>query len=141
MAEKETRRRERKVVASVWKVTKVHRENFKKRREEIQTRRLKLLQQKAQEISKRERDLKEEELTLKIQKYGLWTTKAEVELKLSELRTKKAKASALKPHVSFRKKRLFQFSHSHKQLSVQELSDNLCKLLLPSMPEADCLGH
>ncbi len=58
------------------KLTKIHRENFKKRKEEIQTKRLEQLQQRAKELSKkREKHLKEkEELTLKIQKYGLWTT-------------------------------------------------------------------
>lgn len=129
------------------KLTKVHRENFRKRKEEIQARRLELLKKKAQEISKRrERNLKEkEELTLLIQKYTLWTTRAEVEQKLCELTTKKAKVAALKAQISFRKKvlcqegdkRLFQFSHSHKQLSVQELVDNLCQLLLPTTPESE----
>ena len=129
------------------KLTKIHRENFKKRKEEIQAKRLEMLQQKALVMSKkRERDLKEKEkLTLKIQKYSLWITKTEVEQKISELKTKKAQVEALKAQISFRKKVLcqenvdnclFKFSHDRRCLSVEELTDNLCKLLLPpELPE------
>ena len=79
------------------KLTKIHRQNFKKRKEEIEARRFELLKQKQKELSeKREKDLKEkEELTLKIQKYGLWTTSTEVEQQLSVIKTEKAKMETL----------------------------------------------
>ena len=131
------------------KLTKAHRINFQKRREEIETRRMKALIQKERELfQKTEKELKEkEDLTLKIQKYGLWTTCLEVDQHLCELKSKKAKVDALKLQINFRrkvlnqshaKKQVFQFSHNRKVLTVEELSQNLCKLL-PSDPP--CTGQ
>lgn len=144
LRQKSLKEKERLLQASR-KLTKVHRENFQKRKEEIQAKRLHLLQEKAQQIAKKmEKNLKEkEELTLKIQKYSLWTTEIEVEQKLDKLKTKKAQLEALKAILSFRKKvlcqegdkNLLQFSHNHKPLSVQQLVDNICKLLLPAISE------
>lgn len=80
------------------KLSKVHRKNFKERSEEIKAKRLELLLQKERELStKRKKELKEkEDLTLKIQKFGLWTTTAEIEHHLNQLKTKKSKIEALK---------------------------------------------
>ena len=82
-----------------------------------------------------------EDLTLKIQKYGLWTTRLEVDQHLHELKSKKAKVDT-KLRINFRRKvlnqthaekQVFQFSHNRKALTVEELAQNLCKLL-PSDP-------
>ena len=69
------------------KLSKVHKQNFRKRTDEIKAKRLELLLQRERELSKKhEKELKDkEELTLKIQTYGLWTSSSEVQLQLSKM--------------------------------------------------------
>ena len=78
-----------------------------------------------------------EALTKRIQKFGLWTTKEEVEKGLHQLKSAKTKCDVLKLQINFRRKVLGQFhddksvilfSHQGKQHSHSQLS-NLLKLL------------
>ena len=71
-------------------------------------------------------------------KYGLWQSKDQVQEEISKLRTKKEKIAALKLQLDFRKKvleqkhadkTLFFITKSKKQLTVAEITDNLCYLL------------
>ena len=71
-------------------------------------------------------------------KYGLWQSKDQVQEEISKLRTKKEKIAALKLQLGFRKnfleqkhadKTLFFITISKKQLTVAEITDNLCLLL------------
>ena len=119
------------------KLTKVHRNNFKKRQEEIESKRLEAMLQKEREnLKKKEKDLKENDLTLKVQKYGLWTSGIQVKQQLSQIKSKEAKVDALKVQLNFRKevlgqhheKQIFQFSQNGRPFSVDELTENLCRL-------------
>lgn len=65
------------------------------------------------------------------------------------MKTKKSKMDALKVQLNFRRKvlsqessnkQLFQLSHNHRAFSVEEITQNLCKLLLPP-PEPTALLH
>ena len=114
--------------------------------------RSKMLQAKQLQLERmRQKKLKEKEhLTENIVTYGLWQTSEQVERKL---KTKKDKVKALKVQLDFRKKVLEQF-HSEKdiffvtkqskQLPIQVIRDNLCKLLnctqsvVPSSTAATC---
>ena len=71
-------------------------------------------------------------------KYGLWQFKDQVQEEISKLRTKKEKIAALKLQLDFCKKvleqkhadkTLFFITKSRKQLTVAEITDNLCHLL------------
>ena len=91
--------------------------------------------------------MKEKEgLTLMIQQIGLWTTREEVKKCLDQLNTKKAKLGALKLQINFRKKvlnqshddkQVFQFSHDRRALSVEQLAQNLIKLLPSSEQQCE----
>ena len=94
--------------------------------------RMKALEGKEREtVKKREKELKvKEDPTLKIQQIGLWTGIEDVEIGLERLTSKKAKIDALKLQLNFRRKVLnqshteksiFQFSHNHQALSVEQL--------------------
>ncbi len=90
-------------------------------------------------LQKKEKELKEkEDLTLKIQQTGLWTTRREVKEKLDQIKCKKDKLSVLKSQLNFRRKVLnqshtdkfvFQFSANRRVFTIEELSQNLFKLL------------
>ena len=79
-----------------------------------------------------------EQLTENIIVYGLWQSREQVYEKLDTLKTKKEKVKALKVQLDFRKKVLEQ-THSEKdiffitkqskQLPVEVICENLCKLL------------
>ena len=74
-----------------------------------------LVQKERELFNKKEKELKEIEMTLKIQKYGLWTTRLEVEQHLRELKSKKARVDTLKLQINFRRKVLNQ-THAEKQV-------------------------
>ena len=117
--------------------------------------RSKMLQAKQLQLERmRQKKLKEKEhLTENIVTYGLWQTSEQVDENLRKLKTKKDKVKALKVQLDFRKKVLEQF-HSEKdiffvtkkskQLPVEVIRDNLCKLLnctqsvVPSGTAATC---
>ena len=121
------------------KLTTVHRKNLVIRREEIEKKRMEAVEKRERELlKKRERELKMKDLTIMIQKVGLWTTSEEVTKGLDQVSTKKAKLDALKLQINFCKKVLnqshpdktvFQFSQNHKVLSIDQLAQNLSKLL------------
>lgn len=138
--ENKTAEERERLIKAARTLTKHHRTNFKKRREEIETKRRELQEERERELAKkRAKELKEKEsLTLMIQQFGLWTTSEEVLQCVDQLRTKKAKVDALKVQINFRKKVLnqchedklvFQFSHNRQALSVDQLTQNLIKLL------------
>ena len=87
----------------------------------------------------RQRKLKEKEhLTESIMIYGLWQTREQVNENLSKLKTKKEKIKALKLQLDFCKKVLeqsyfekdiFFVTKQSKQLPVEVICNNLCKLL------------
>ena len=113
---------------------------YKIRRQKLLEERDKLLQAKRLQLEKLQaKKLKEkEELAQEIMKYGLWQSKDQVQEEISKLRTKKEKIAALKLQLDFRKKvleqkhadkALFFITKSKKQLTVTEITDNLCHLL------------
>ena len=129
-------------------LTSVHRANFTKRREEIERQRREAVERKERELQrKKEKELREKEvLTLKVQSIGLWTARSEVRQHLCEIKCKKDKISALKTQINFRKKVLnqshsdklvFQFSSNRRAFTVEELTENLMKLL-PPLDDVQC---
>ena len=90
-------------------------------------------------LKKKEKEIKmKEALTKRIQKFGLWTTKEEVQKGLHQLKSAKAKCDAMKLQINFRRKvfeqfhddkSVFLFSHQGKQHSHTQLFSNLLKLL------------
>ena len=83
--------------------------------------------------------LKEKEESVQmILRYGLWQSKHRVQEELLKLKSKKEKVAALKLQLDFRKKvpekkhadkSLFFITKSKRQLTVEEISENLCQLL------------
>ena len=128
---------------------------YRIRRQKMLEERSKMLQAKQLQLERmRQKKLKEKEhLTENIVTYGLWQTSEQVDENLRKLKTKKDKVKALKVQLDFRKKVLEQF-HSEKdiffvtkkskQLPVEVICDNLCKLLnctqsvVPSGTAATC---
>ena len=73
-----------------------------------------------------------------ILRYGLWQSKRQVQEELLKLKSKKEKVAALKLQLDFRKKvleqkhadkTLFFITKNKRQLTVEEISENLCQLL------------
>ena len=115
-------------------------ELYRMRRVSMLEERSKMLQAKQLELERmRLKKLKEKEhLTESIVIYGLWQTREQVNENLSKLKTKKEKIKALKVQLDFRKKVLeqshfekdiFFITKQSKQLPVEVICDNLCKLL------------
>ena len=113
---------------------------YKLRRQKLLEERSKMLQAKQLQLERmRQKKLKEkEQLTQNIVMYGLWQSREQVDEKLGAIKTEKDKVKALKVQLDFRKKVLEQ-SHSDKdiffitkqskQLPVEIICENLCKLL------------
>ena len=129
-----------KLLKAARSLSQTQRTKFQKRREEVLIKRQDGVRRKEQEyLKKKEKDIKlKESLTKKIQKFGLWTTRAEVKEGLKQLKSAKSKVEALKIQINFRRKVLeqmyedrnvFFFSHKGKQHSHTQLSINLMKLL------------
>ena len=124
-------------------LTAAHKAKFYERRKQIEVQRLETVKRRQEEIvRKKAKEIKQkEELSKKLQKFGgLWTTEVEVRDGLKKLKGVKAKQTALKVQISFRKKVLsqehpdkiiFQFSHKRQTFSVSQLKENLLKLLSP----------
>ncbi|XP_065182489.1 uncharacterized protein LOC135813316 [Sycon ciliatum] len=114
-------------------------EAFRKRQKEIHEYCVQRLRDKAKEIAeKREKELKRKEaLTKDVERYGLWTSRQEVDEKVALLSTIAAKKAALKAQLQFRKVvlnqkasgDLFAMSKGGKQHPVQTLISHLCELL------------
>ena len=113
---------------------------FKARHEELQAKQLNSLVKKQKELAKKQMQamIEKENLTIEIGKIGFWKTLMEVEAGLEHYRTKAEKKKVLKVQLQFRQKvicqayaekSVFKFSQNGKQYSVQQLKENLCKLL------------
>lgn len=129
-----------KLLKAARSLSPLQKSRFLKRREEIRVKRQEAVKEKEKEyLKKKEKEIKmKEALTKRIQKFGLWTTKEEVEKGLHQLKSAKAKCDALKLQINFRRKVLeqfhddksvFLFSHQGKQHSHTQLFSNLLKLL------------
>ena len=79
-----------------------------------------------------------EELVQMIIRYGLWQSKHQIQEELLNLKSKKEKVTALKLQLDFRKKvleqkhadkTLFSITKNKRQLTVEDISENLCQLL------------
>ena len=103
-------------------------------------------------MKKKTKELKtKEDLTLRVQQFGLWTTYEEMHTSLKNMSSKKEKINALKLQINFRKKVLgqvhtdktvFQFSANRRQLSVEQLAQNLSLLFSTgSSPQKLCLDN
>ena len=99
------------------------------------------LQEKALEVK--------EKLTNDLMLYGLWQSKSDIQDGLAKLKTKTEKLTALKTQLSFRSKVLeqkypekdvFFLSKNKKKLSVDEVTQNLIKLLTPP-PSSDAANQ
>ena len=139
-----------KILASARKSAQEMRHLYKCRQEEIQKYRLQELERKEKEIAeKKEKEVrKKEELTQAISKYGgLWTSTADVERTVLSIKTISEQRAALRAQLLFRKFVLqqsasaekFSLSKAGKQLSIQQLSENLL-FLLPSVPASPVPG-
>ena len=113
---------------------------YRLRKQRLLEERSKILQAKHLQLEQmRQKKLQEKErLTENILMYGLWQSKEQVNKQLSKLKTKKEKVKALKAQLDFRKKVLeqthtekdiFFITKQSKQLPVEVISENLCKLL------------
>ena len=94
-------------------------------------------QQKAEQM-RQERLRKLQEYTDEITQHGLWQSEEQVKRLLTLYNSKSEKIKALKSQVRFRKfvlqqnpedKGLFSFSKDKRQLSVEELTANVCRLI------------
>ena len=105
--------------------------------------RCKILQAKQLQLEQmRQKNLREKEtLTENILIYGLWQSKEQVNEQLRKLKTKKEKIKALKVQLDFRKKvleqthydkEIFFITKQSKQLPVEVICENLCKLFSSS---------
>ena len=113
---------------------------YRDRREQIAKDRAQILRAKEQALqAARDKAIKEKErLSHEIMQYGLWQTAEDISSGLSKQKSKALKVKALKAQLNFRKrvleqthenKEIFYTSKNRKQLSVDELVDNLKKLL------------
>ena len=113
---------------------------YRNRRQKLLEERAKLLQAKRLQLERLQaKKLKEkEELVQMILRYGLWQSKRQVQEELLKLKSKKEKVAALKLQLDFRKKvleqkhadkTLFFITKNKRQLTVEEISENLCQLL------------
>ena len=113
---------------------------YKDRREKIIKDRAEMLRAKEEALQAvREKLVKERErLSHEIMQYGLWQTAEDISVGLSKQKSKASKVKALKAQLNFRKrvleqthenKEIFYTTKNRKQLSVDELVDNLKRLL------------
>ena len=116
---------------------------YRERRCKFQEERTQALQAKQLALLRlQEKAIKEKEkLPNDLLLYGLWQSKSDVSQGLAKLHSKADKLKALKTQLAFRKKVLeqkhpdkdvFHLSKSRKQLTVDEVSRNLIKLIEPS---------
>ena len=110
------------------------------RRQKLLEERAKLLRAKRLQLERLQaKKVKEkEELVQGILRCGLWQSKQKIEEGLAKLKTKKEKVAALKLQLDFRKKvleqkhidkTLFFLTKNKRQLTIVEISENLCQLL------------
>ena len=113
---------------------------YNSRRQKLLAERAKLLQAKRLQLERLQaKKLKEkEDLVQMILRYGLWQSKHQIQEELLKLKTKKEKVTALKLQLDFRKKvleqkhadkTLFFITKDKRQLTVEEVTANLCQLL------------
>lgn len=115
-------------------------EKFKARRQQIQARHDAALVKKQEELARKQlkKIQDKEKLTNEIAKIGLWMNRLEIEAGLDSITRKAEKIKALKSQINFRSKVLeqtypdnsvFNFSSNRKQFSINQLQQNLLKLL------------
>jgi len=113
---------------------------YKLRKKQLLEERSKILQAKQLQLEQlQQKKVREKEkLTESILMYGLWQSREQVNEELSKIKTKKEKLKALKAQLDFRKKvleqthsekDLFFITKQSKQLPVEVICENLCKLL------------
>lgn len=116
------------------------RAKFKARRQELEARREEDLEKRAEAIARKELKVvkEKEKLTKQIEKYGLWTSREEVEEGIEAFVKQAKKKEVLKLQINFRHKVLsqthpnkdvFKFSHNRKQYCVSQLKENLFLLI------------
>ena len=138
--EQQTCEEREKLILAAPSLVPTIRAKFKARRQEIEARREEALKKKQEDIMRKQlRTVQEKEkLTKEIEVVGLWMSRAEVESGLETLSKKIEKMRVLKLQVNFRRKVLgqthpdksvFKFSHNRKQHSVDQLKQNLYRLL------------
>ena len=123
------------------KIAPEFRRLFKERKQNILEERIKALHEKqhALEAASVKQLRIKENLTKDIIQYGLWQSKDDIAEGVAKERSKTAKLRALKVQFNFRKRVLDQRSYRHKELflfskngqqyTVEELMDNLAKLI------------
>ena len=123
------------------KIAPEFRRLFKERKQNILEERIKALHEKQHALeAARVKQLRiKENLTKDIIQYGLWQSKDDIAEGVAKERSKTAKLRALKVQFNFRKwvldqrsyrhKELFLFSKNGQQYTVEELMDNLAKLI------------
>ena len=122
------------------------REKFKARRHQLEARHEVALLKKQDELAQKQ--LKKihdkEKLTKEIESIGLWLNREEVDVGLDSMSRKTEKIKALKLQINFRHKVLdqshadnsiFKFSCNRKQHSIDQLKQNLYKLLPQDVDE------
>ena len=129
-----------KILSEARKEASATRKEFQERHKTIlEFRRQETLrkQQKAEQM-RQERLRKLQEYTDEITQHGLWQSEEQVKRLLTLYNSKSEKIKALKSQVRFRKfvlqqnpedKGLFSFSKDKRQLSVEELTANVCRLI------------
>lgn len=137
-----------KLFALARKKAKFIKKQFHSRRQSIEEQRVK--KQEEQLKLREQRRLKEvqekEKWVDKLQTYGLWKSEKEIKEGLKKLSKSKQK-DAMVTQIRFRQKVLGQTHEDHtvfhvtkdrKYLTIQQLTENLCKLLVPP-PKGDPL--
>ena len=82
------------------------------------------------------------ELAQEIMKYGLWQSKDQAQEEISKIRTKKEKNCCIEITTRFplkcsrADKTLFFITRGKKQLTVEEITENLCYLLNSTTPSS-----
>ena len=116
---------------------------FHQRRQQMLKQRADYLQHKQLEGERRRRKVyeKKEKLTNSVMSDGLWQTREQVEVGLMSYRSKAAKLKALKYQLDFRcivlqqvysDKSVFQAQIKGRKFTIEEMKENLCKLLKQS---------
>ena len=137
-----------KLFALARKKASTLKKQFHNRRQLIEEQRVKKQEEQLKMREQRRlKDVQEKEKWVdKLQTYGLWKSEKEIKEGLKKLSKSKQK-DAMITQIRFRQKVLGQTHEDHsvfcvtkgrKYLTIQQLTENLCKLLVPS-PEGDPL--
>ena len=138
--EKKDEKEKERIFSAARKLTPHVRKTYRKRREEIRNHRTQVIQQREQErqAKKRKAEVQRQDLVDEISLAGLWQTEEDLRRELRTMRSVKQKIHKLKQQIKFRKyvllqeypqKSVFNFSKQGKAFSVDQLTDNLLKLI------------